>query len=142
MSVTPIRPRGWVVASESVLDPPDGPVTATPRFICPGFATEVATGDGKVVLRLYGELDMVTAPALASVVDTALDSEPVAISLDLSGVTFVDSTGLNVFVSAHRRATSTGCSFALRAPRRAVLRTIRLTGIDQFIDIDFTNGVV
>lgn len=118
---SPIRPQGSVV-SESVLDQAGGPVTATCRILCSGFATEMATSDGKVVLRLYGELDMVTAPALAGVVDTSLDSKPVVISPDLSEVTFVDSTGLNVFVSAHRRATTVGCSFGLRSPRRAVLR--------------------
>ncbi len=128
--------------SEHVLDQPDDPVTATSRFLSSGFTAEVEARDGKVVLRLDGELDMASAATLARAVHTALEAGPAAISLDLSELTFVDSTGVGVFVAGHRRAASTGCSFVLHSPRRAVLRTLQLTGIDQLIDIDPGNGLV
>lgn len=122
--------------SEHVLDQPDDPVTATTRFHSSGFSAEVETSAGKVVLRLDGELDMVSAPALNRAVRTALAAEPAAISVDLSELTFVDSTGVGVFVAGHRRAASMGCSFVLCSPRRAVLRTLQLTGLDELISID------
>lgn len=126
--------------SEHVLDQPDDPVTAISRYLSSGFTAEVEASDGMVVLRLGGELDMASAPVLNRAVHTALDAGPAAISLDLSELTFVDSTGVGVFVAGHRRAASTGCAFVLHSPRRAVLRTLKLTGIDQLIDIDIDLG--
>lgn len=125
-----------------VLDQPDDPATAPSRVLRSGFHAELASRDGTVVLRLHGELDMATAPALARAVISALDTRPAALALDLSELTFVDSTGLCVFIAGHRRAKSTGCSFVLRSPCRAVLRTLRVTGLDQRIDIDLGNDVV
>lgn len=57
-------------------------------------------------------------------------------------VTFVDSTGLGVFVAASRRAARIGCSFVLRSPRPNVLRTLRLTGIDGRINIETGDAVL
>ena len=70
--------------TENVSAQPGGSVTATSRLPRSGFASEVVSVEGKVVLRLYGELDMATAPALASVVDTALASKPVGPSTSVS----------------------------------------------------------
>jgi anti-anti-sigma factor len=101
-----------------------------------GFHVGVARVDGTVVIQLQGELDMCSAPALGRDLTEALDGMPHTISLDLSGLTFLDSTGIRVLVSAHRRAAAQGTGFILRSPRPSVLRVLKLTGIDQLLAID------
>jgi len=79
---------------------------------------------------------MATAPALARALDTALDARPTAITVDLTDLSFVDSTGIRVLINACRRAGSEGCSFTLRAPCRSVLKALRLTGVDRLMVVD------
>jgi len=134
-------------ATTSVVSPqPPGPAAGSPIGIYPllhsGFGTEETAEDGSVVFRLHGELDMATAPLLARSLSTTLDTGPSSVALDLSELTFVDSTGLNAFVTASRRADRIGCSFTLRSPRRAVLRTLRLTGLDGRINISIGDAVL
>ena len=101
-----------------------------------GFHAGVDRLDGTVVIRLQGELDMCAAPTLGRDLTEALDGMPHTISLDLSGLTFLDSTGIRVLVGAHRRAAAQGCGFILRSPQRSVLRVLKLTGLDQVLVID------
>ena len=101
-----------------------------------GFHAVVDRVDGTVLIRLQGELDMCTAPTLGEDLTEALDAMPKAISLDLSGLTFLDSTGIRVLLSAHRRAAAQDCGFILRSPQRPVLRVLKLAGLDQLFVID------
>lgn len=105
-----------------------------------GFHAAVNRADGTVIIRLQGELDMSTAPALGRNLTEALDAMPHAISLDLSGLTFLDSTGIRVLMSSHRRAARQGCAFILRSPQPSVLRVLKLTGINQLLVIDSGNA--
>lgn len=101
-----------------------------------GFHTEVQECHGTIVVRLQGQLDLATAPALTRVLVRALDARPEAVIIDLAELTFLDSTGIHQLVSADRRARSRGCGFALRSPRRQVLKVLQLTCIDRFITIE------
>ncbi len=125
--------------SDHVLNQPVEEVAAA-GLIHHDFTADPHTDGGTVVLRLHGELDMAAAPRLVRALNAALDASPTAITLDLSGLTFVDSTGIGVFVAGYRRATGIGCPFVLRSPRLAVLRTLRLIGIDRLIAIDEAAG--
>ena len=124
--------------AKHVLDNPND-VSPGARLLRTGFAASADRSDGALLVRLHGELDLATAPSLADVVDAALEDRPPALALDLSQLTFVDSTGINVLVDAHRRAERDGCPFVLRAPRRAVLRALRLTGVDRVVPIEVEN---
>jgi anti-sigma B factor antagonist len=101
-----------------------------------GFHSERQVTDDAIVLRLHGELDMATAPGLGRQLNDDLDSTPIALVLDLSELTFLDSTGVRVLLSAARRAAKQGCSFSLRSPTRSVAKTLRLTGVDRMIVLD------
>jgi anti-anti-sigma factor len=92
--------------------------------------------DESVVLRLRGELDMATAPRMARALNAALDRRPTAVTIDLSRLAFVDSTGIRVLITAARRARNEGCSLILRAPNRSVNKVLLLTGLDQLIVIE------
>jgi anti-sigma B factor antagonist len=121
--------------TDHLVDQPDeaGAPAPVQRF---GLHAEATSNGGAMVLTIDGELDMATAPILARDLNSALDARPSALTLDLSELTFVDSTGLSVLITAHRRAGQDGCAFVLRSPRRAVLRTLQLTGLDEHLTIE------
>jgi ABC-type transporter Mla MlaB component len=53
------------------------------------------------------------------------------IAIDLSGVTFLDSSGLTLFVRAHKRATRNGGRLVLRSPQAQARKVFDLTGLRQ-----------
>jgi anti-sigma B factor antagonist len=90
---------------------------------------------GHAVVTASGELDLYTAPRLQTVL-AALLREPVdRVVVDLSGVEFCDSTGMNVLLAAMKRVKENGGTFELAAPRPAVRRILQVTGLDTVFDI-------
>jgi anti-sigma B factor antagonist len=84
-----------------------------------------------VIVALAGEIDLYTAPRLQSELAAALASgEPSRLVVDMSAVEFCDSTGMNVLLAAHRRATEQGGSLELGAPRPAVRKILQVTGLE------------
>jgi anti-sigma B factor antagonist len=94
--------------------------------------TEVADLRGDRLLVLQGELDMVTAPELKAMLQR-LRRQDHAVTLDLSAVTFMDSTGLSVLIRACTDARGNG-SLALRHPSPAVWRVFTLAGVTELLD--------
>lgn len=95
-----------------------------------GFDVQTAAADGDVVLHLRGELDMATAADLHPVLFTAMAGARTVI-LDLAELAFVDSSGINLFLSAWRQATHEGRSVLARNPTSAVGKALRLSGVDR-----------
>lgn len=87
------------------------------------------------VVTVGGEVDLDTASQLGDhALDAVRDVSP-HVLLDLTGVTFMDSTGLKVLLSVQRRAELAGGSFGVAGPSRAVRKILALTGLDQTFDI-------
>jgi anti-sigma B factor antagonist len=68
---------------------------------------QVDAPDGTVLLVISGELDLASAPQLAATLDDLAAAGSV-VQLDLSGVSFIDSTGLGAVVRAARAARTNG----------------------------------
>jgi anti-sigma B factor antagonist len=101
-----------------------------------GFAVTVDSSDRSTVLKLDGELDVATAPALEEAMASAFGADPSSMVVDLTDLTFLDSTGIRVLVTAGRVAEGTGCAIVLMAPTAPVLRALRLTGVDRLLAIE------
>jgi anti-sigma B factor antagonist len=97
---------------------------------------EVVPDDGIVTVRLSGEVDLATSPALREAVMEALGTPASTVCLDLTSVSFLDSTGLGVLVAMQRRAKGEGGSVRLVGPTGMVLRALQITGVDQLLDIE------
>ena len=67
-------------------------------------AVEVATEDGTPVIRLSGELDMVSVERVRPVVEEVLAAGNDRLVFDVSGLEFMDSSGIALLVSATRKA--------------------------------------
>ena len=82
-------------------------------------------------MSVAGEIDLYTAPRLHSELVTALaGGGPVQIVVDMSGVEFCDSTGMNVLLAAQRRAREEGGDLELAAPRPAIRKILQVTGLE------------
>ncbi len=87
--------------------------------------------EARAVVTVGGEVDLETASQLGQhALDAVRDVSP-HVALDLSGVTFMDSTGLKVLLSIQRRADLAGGSLAVTGATRSVRKILALTGLDQ-----------
>ena len=87
------------------------------------------------VIEVIGELDLASAQRLAAVLNRQIDAGRLEVVLDLSKLQFCDSTGLTVFVQAHRNLQRAGGRLLLQdasAHLRALLTT---TALDQELEI-------
>jgi anti-sigma B factor antagonist len=95
------------------------------------FRIVVAVEDGRQVVTPQGELDLTTVPQLEQRLLRALgDSDTV---LDLSSVTFIDSTGIALLVAVSKAARENGWRLELRDPSPHVERLINLTRVDDLL---------
>ncbi|MEU2391794.1 STAS domain-containing protein [Streptomyces sp. NPDC007369] len=100
------------------------------------FAVEVRRMDSAVVLLLSGELDHDTAEPLRAALEAALAAGgPLRLIVDCGGLSFCDSTGLNMLLRARLAAEAAGGSVELSGLGRQVARMLRLTGADGVFTI-------
>jgi len=86
-------------------------------------------------LLVAGDLDRGSAWALTAAV---IRSEPARASrliMDLDGLRFIDAGGLRAFMDVARRARRQGYRLEIANPPEPVARLLRLTGLDQSLDI-------
>lgn len=91
-----------------------------------------------VILTLAGELDVTNAAQAEEAVRVVWQGSPSRLVFDLSGLTFMDSTGVRVLVRARRRATEHRRSVALAGLTPSVSRIIEVTGLNQAFAIHAT----
>ncbi len=81
-----------------------------------------------VVIAVAGEVDMATAPQLA---DCLLDHAETDVTVDLSRVGFLDSSGINVLVQAYKRVRDRGHRLRTTGEQDHVLAVIKASGLDD-----------
>jgi anti-anti-sigma factor len=91
---------------------------------------EQTNGDGTTILAVTGEIDLASSPDLTACLD-ALDGTVV---VDLTGVTFLDSSGMGALVAARKRLQAGGGDLSVREPRDNVRGALEATGLGVLID--------
>jgi anti-sigma B factor antagonist len=86
-----------------------------------------------LLIELSGELEMSTAPRLRAVL-TGLPADH-AVVLDLSRVTFCDSSGLNALLVGHRHLANADGRLVLRDPPPRIRAMLELTGLDEVFGV-------
>jgi anti-anti-sigma factor len=98
----------------------------------PDLTVVTTAYDDATLLSVSGELDLDSAHVLRRATLAALDAaRPPRLLLELSGLSFVDSSGLHVLVDTWRRARHRDGWVRLVAPSRAVVRLLTLTRLDS-----------
>ncbi|WP_067484564.1 STAS domain-containing protein [Actinomadura hibisca] len=87
------------------------------------------------VVLVGGELDLATAPVLREQLLLALCHFGPLLAVDLSRVTFMDSSGLAVLIEYWKRARAAGGGLSLVGPRGIVARKLEITGLDQRLSV-------
>ena len=87
--------------------------------------------DGLVQVSLRGELDLSTADKVEDELRRLEDHADKLLVLDLSGLTFLDSTGLRLMVTADQRARKAGRRLALVKGPETVHRVFTITKLDE-----------
>ena len=86
------------------------------------------------MLTVGGEIDVATVVTLQSAISEALADRPTALVVDLTGVDFLASAGLQVLVATHE-SIGESAGFAVVADGPATSRPIQLTGLDQILSL-------
>ncbi len=86
-------------------------------------------------LSLRGELDLSTVPKVEEALRRMEESRPEVIVLDLGGLTFLDSTGLRMVVTADQRAKAEDRRLAVVRGPDSVQRVFSITRLDEHLDM-------
>ena len=90
--------------------------------------------DGEsTVVYLTGELDLLMSPDLQKLLDTECERNPRRLCLDLTGVDFLDSSALRVFVHTHKRLAGESARLELVSCTPEVRRLLSLTSLDWLL---------
>ena len=87
------------------------------------------------IVALEGEIDLSTASEAEQRIQAAEANSPGRLVIDLREVTFMDSSGLRVLLTAHRRAEELGRDFALVKGGGTVNRLLDVTGLSDRLEL-------
>ena len=136
-----IRPLNRVNAVAAVPDGGSDAAVKTAKHVVPAQAKRVEpvqlelscrTGaNGYQIVSVTGELDIATAEQAYSYISEVIDGRPAPVTVDLSGLTFCDASGLGALARIARHAREVGRQLMLTSARPSLLRIMRITGLDR-----------
>jgi anti-sigma B factor antagonist len=99
------------------------------------LAVDITRMDATDLVTVSGELDMASALGLAGpLTDIAHDGDG-SVVIDLSGLSFMDSTGMSVLLNARRRLTRQGRGMLVICPAGPVMRVFELTSMVETLRV-------
>jgi len=114
--------------TEPVTDPPAAPGAAEPAQL----ELSCQTGaNGYQIVSVTGELDIATAEQAYSYISEVIDGRSAPVTVDLSGLTFCDASGLGALARIARHARQNGRQLMLTSARPSLLKIMRITGLDR-----------
>ncbi|WP_420618049.1 STAS domain-containing protein [Candidatus Poriferisocius sp.] len=99
------------------------------------FGVTVASHGRWEVLTVTGEIDMATAPRFRQRLLAVIGTGAQNVVIDLSGVDFIDSTGLGVLMGGAKRVRSAGGDIRLVMAGSRLADLIELTRLDRVLDV-------
>jgi anti-anti-sigma factor len=103
------------------------------------LAVDSEVRPGAVLVHVKGEIDSSTAGELRSQLESALQQagghESRLLIVDLQGVTYFGSAGLNAVLDCHKHGLRAGISVRLVAENELVVRPIEVTNLDSLLDL-------
>jgi anti-sigma B factor antagonist len=87
------------------------------------------------LLEVEGELDIATAPRMLAALNEAFSDLSLPLVVDLSKVSFIDSTGLALLMNAHRRVLRRGQGFAILCPQGPISRMFEIADMVESLRV-------
>lgn len=101
------------------------------------FAISVSGADGRpAVVSVAGELDIAAAPELTLAFGNLERSDVRAVAVDLSGLTFIDSSGISALATAVRAAQARGGAMVVATPAGDVRRVFDIVRFGEFVPLE------
>ena len=88
---------------------------------------------GATVLRVSGRLDLLSASVLRDAVRRRIGQGDVNVVIDLSGVPYVDSSGIGALIGGLRAAREAGGELRIAAPAEQVVTVLELTTVNRIL---------
>lgn len=86
-------------------------------------------------LAVFGELDAMTAPLLEDRITVVVEQGCVEVVLQCEGLEFIDSSGLSVLITHHKRLRERGGELVIESPAAPVRRLFDISGLDRVLVI-------
>lgn len=100
-----------------------------------GLSIETRSDGGVTQVALAGEFDLAAVPQFEDAIAAVEAGAPAAIVIDLSSLTFMDSSGLRALVMADNRARTASRRLAIVPGPPAVRRVFEITQLDSRLDL-------
>ncbi len=92
--------------------------------------------DGRLTVKLAGELDHHAAKTTVDAISDAIDSKlPRDLILDMTKLAFMDSSGIAVIVRTYKKMRDSGGRMYIENPQPQPLKVLDASGIDRMIPI-------
>ncbi|HEY3192819.1 MAG TPA: STAS domain-containing protein [Solirubrobacterales bacterium] len=109
-------------------------LTARERVILVlNFDLQIETEGSSALVRIRGDLDLQVVDQVADALARIESDEPELLVIDLSRLSFMDSSGMGVIAAAHIRAVDAGRRFAIVIPPAGVRQAFERTKLDEVI---------
>ena len=99
---------------------------------------EILRDGHKTTVWLAGDLDFATVAEVRPAMEEECARSPGQLVLDLSRVEFLDSSGVSLLVTVHKRLAADGCSLVVTNPSPAASRVLQVAVVDQVLSITHT----
>jgi anti-sigma B factor antagonist len=135
--VAPVPDGGSDTAVITAQNTGPGPLAAVAAAVVgraepPQLELSTRTGaNGYQIVSVTGELDIATAEQAYSYISEVIDGRMAPVTVDLSGLTFCDASGLGALARAARYARQKGRELMLASARPSLLKIMRITGLDR-----------
>jgi anti-sigma B factor antagonist len=93
------------------------------------------TIESQVIVEVRGEVDVHSAPQLRDRLTEVIDSGQKSVVVDLTRLSFIDSTGLGALVAVLNHAKGTDAALRVACSSERLLKVFRITGLDSVFSI-------
>jgi len=97
-------------------------------------------GDGSVVVSLRGEFDLSTAADLRECLVHSEVVKATNVQIDMTGVTFLDSSNIGLLIAACKRTRSSGGAFSVTCGDGVPRRVLEISGLVEYLQVRPTAG--
>ena len=100
------------------------------------MALDITSENGAAIAHISGEIDHHTARALRTDLDRFIIAmQPDILAIDLSGIPFMDSSGIGLIMGRCKLMKECGGRIEIRSPQPYIRRVLRLSGIERLVRI-------
>ncbi len=99
------------------------------------FEVVVSQDAGGAVVQVTGDVDLATSTRLRDALQQAAATSSSVVRVDMTGVTFLDSSGISVLVDAQQQLGQSSSRLVLHGVGDHVKRVLEISGLGTFFEL-------